>query len=218
MMAMAERLTQAERRARSRGRLIEAAIDVLATRGYAGTTLVEIGKAANLSRGLVNYHFSTKEACMAEVVTAIRADADAEFTRRRPHTRGMEALDLMLDSYFSQMRHRPAAARAMYVLLVEAVTASPGLLEAVASTNELIREFITEKLAEAIEDGDVSPDTDIAPQAVLVEAVLRGVGLQWLADPTRVDLNDVVQVARRMLRSHLQVATETTARTRRKPA
>lgn len=61
---MTERRTQAQRRAESRVRLIQAAIRLLGSHGYAGTSLVEIGKAAGLSRGLVSHHFgSRKRAC-----------------------------------------------------------------------------------------------------------------------------------------------------------
>ena len=41
--------------------LIEATIDSLAKRGYAETTMADISEGAGLSRGIVNFHFESKE-------------------------------------------------------------------------------------------------------------------------------------------------------------
>lgn len=41
--------------------LIEATIDSLARRGYAETTMADVADGAGLSRGIVNFHFESKE-------------------------------------------------------------------------------------------------------------------------------------------------------------
>ncbi|HEV7254928.1 MAG TPA: TetR family transcriptional regulator C-terminal domain-containing protein [Mesorhizobium sp.] len=41
--------------------LIEATIDSLATRGYSETTLADVADGAGLSRGIVNFHFESKD-------------------------------------------------------------------------------------------------------------------------------------------------------------
>ncbi|MDT8856390.1 TetR/AcrR family transcriptional regulator [Paracoccaceae bacterium Fryx2] len=51
-----------------RSQLIEATIEVLATRGYARTTLTEVAGLAGLSHGLVNFHFQTKEKLLTETL------------------------------------------------------------------------------------------------------------------------------------------------------
>ncbi len=58
---------QAERKGRKaskeirRMQLIEATIDSLARRGYAETTMANVAEGAGLSRGIVNFHFESKE-------------------------------------------------------------------------------------------------------------------------------------------------------------
>lgn len=58
---------KAERRGRKasketrRLQLIEATIDSLARRGYSDTTLADVADGAGLSRGIVNFHFESKE-------------------------------------------------------------------------------------------------------------------------------------------------------------
>ncbi len=48
--------------------LIEATIDCIAQRGYAGTTLAEVADGAGLSRGIVNFHFHSKEKLLVETL------------------------------------------------------------------------------------------------------------------------------------------------------
>ena len=196
---MTERRTQAERRAESRQRLIDAAIQLLGERGYARTSLVEIGKAAGLSRGLVSHHFGSKEACMQAVVAAIRTSARAQLRTADVH--GVAALDRLFDVYFGGVRDHDANARAMYVILVEGLTATPGLRPAVAETNALTRASIAEAVrAAAAADG---PAIDAEAAAVLIEGILRGVALQYLAAPDAVDLDGAVTLAKRLVRTLL---------------
>ena len=44
-----------------RQQLIEATIDLLAKRGYSETTMADVADGAGLSRGIVNFHFESKE-------------------------------------------------------------------------------------------------------------------------------------------------------------
>ena len=46
-----------------RQQLIEATIDSLAKRGYSETTMADVADGAGLSRGIVNFHFESKESC-----------------------------------------------------------------------------------------------------------------------------------------------------------
>ena len=63
----AERKPEGEKRGRKasketrRQQLIEATIDSLARRGYSETTMADVADGAGLSRGIVNFHFESKE-------------------------------------------------------------------------------------------------------------------------------------------------------------
>ncbi len=54
-----------------RQELIEATIDSLAKRGYEATTLADVAEGAGLSRGIVNFHFETKERLLVETLRAL---------------------------------------------------------------------------------------------------------------------------------------------------
>ena len=62
------RLTQDEKTAETRRRLLDAAISCLIDRGYANTTTSEIAERAGLSRGAQLYHFPKKEELLTSAV------------------------------------------------------------------------------------------------------------------------------------------------------
>lgn len=55
-------------RAFRRQQLIDATIDSLARRGYSDTTLADVAEGAGLSRGIVNFHFESKEKLLVETL------------------------------------------------------------------------------------------------------------------------------------------------------
>ena len=64
----------------SMGHIVAAATRVLARKGYAHTSLMDIANEAGMSKGAVHYHFPTKEALMT-VVLKSACDAVANRTR-----------------------------------------------------------------------------------------------------------------------------------------
>jgi AcrR family transcriptional regulator len=61
------RRTQQERTADTRGKLIQAAIDLICERGYANLTTPEIAARAGVSRGALQHHFATRYDLIAAV-------------------------------------------------------------------------------------------------------------------------------------------------------
>jgi AcrR family transcriptional regulator len=87
-----------------RQQLIEATLDVIARRGYAGTTLAEVAKAAGLSAGIVNFHFETKEKLLAETLKALADEYRSRWQKALGDSAGRhpaERLEAVLRSDFS---------------------------------------------------------------------------------------------------------------------
>ena len=57
-----------EMRERSRERILAAALEVFAAKGFEAASISEITEAAGVSRGLVSYYFATKEQLAAELL------------------------------------------------------------------------------------------------------------------------------------------------------
>lgn len=74
------RLTQPEKRAATRARLLDAAGTAMARHGYRGASLEAVAERAGLSKGALTYHFATK----AQLLLALAA---AEIEKRRGRLR-----------------------------------------------------------------------------------------------------------------------------------
>jgi AcrR family transcriptional regulator len=72
-MALAPKAPEERRR-----RILQAAVDVLKERGYAGTRVADIAQAAGTSPGLVLYHFKSLEGALAEALTTVEDEFYAE--------------------------------------------------------------------------------------------------------------------------------------------
>ncbi len=60
-----------------REQLMDATLAVLARRGLAQTTLADVADEAGLSRGIVNFHFESKERLLLATLTRLSAEYDA---------------------------------------------------------------------------------------------------------------------------------------------
>jgi TetR/AcrR family transcriptional repressor of bet genes len=67
-MASKPATSRLKRRDQTRQDLIAATIDSIATRGFAETTLEKVSKRAGVSRGLVNFHFVSKDKLLIETL------------------------------------------------------------------------------------------------------------------------------------------------------
>jgi len=66
-------LSRAAAKQRSRELLITATLDSIAKRGFAETTLARVAKGAGMSRGIVNFHFASKDELFIEALRFTRA-------------------------------------------------------------------------------------------------------------------------------------------------
>jgi AcrR family transcriptional regulator len=93
-----------------RSQLIEATIVCIAALGYSRTTLTAVAKAANLSHGLVNFHFETKEKLLAETLLHLAAEYRENWTAALTAASGGPAaeLDALLRADFDPVICKPA--------------------------------------------------------------------------------------------------------------
>jgi AcrR family transcriptional regulator len=190
------RQTQAERRQRSEGRIINAALEVIAARGVARMTLAEVGERAGYSRGLPAHLFGSKAHLLRECVR--RMNEDHWMTGLPPATpqSGLKELRASVRRWFHELETRKSFTRAYYALIQEAnCDASDDYWPDLCA---VVREMIlggqaryAEYIRAAIASGEAQPGIDPEMEALILHAAIRGVGLQWLIRPDTVDLGKV---------------------------
>ena len=70
-----------KRRDQTRRDLIAATIDSIATKGFAETTLEKVSKRAGVSRGLVNFHFLSKDRLLIETLEQLSEEYAASWRK-----------------------------------------------------------------------------------------------------------------------------------------
>jgi AcrR family transcriptional regulator len=183
---MAQRLTQAERKQRTRGELVSTARTVFLERGFHGASLDEIAERAGYSKGAVYSNFASKDDLFLAVL-------DRQFEQRvRVLTDVALDENRLEDSYRAVARSIVAADRAE-------PRWTPLLLEfwAHASRRDSLRAAVAERrerffnvIAGLIDELGSRHGVEFAIPAKEVargsNALARGIALDWLLAPTSV--------------------------------
>lgn len=77
-VARPTRRTQAERRATTRGLLIDATIDVIYESGFAAATVTAIAQRAGVTSGALQHHFAARSDLLVAVILAVRDRVESE--------------------------------------------------------------------------------------------------------------------------------------------
>lgn len=161
------RLTQDEKTAETRRRLLDAAIACLIERGYANTTTSEIAERAGLSRGAQLYHFPKKEELLASAVEhlfSLMLDELKEKISRltNENDRRTVAIDLMWETANGRLT-------TAWIELVVASRTDAYLRESVSGANDRMAGLIDQSFKELFPRPDGAPqDYDLIPQLVVL--------------------------------------------------
>jgi AcrR family transcriptional regulator len=162
------RLSREELNERQRTRIIEAATDVFAKRGFQASTVDNIVAAAGIGVGSFYAHFEGKDDCLAQVCAEIDTEVHSEISSAIGD--GGTWAERLTDGLLAILRYgarRPLAAR---VVLLEAQTGGPTALRRYGAMIDEIADF----LHKGREVGKLDPE----PPPSFEEATASG--LVWL--------------------------------------
>jgi AcrR family transcriptional regulator len=161
----------------TRGRILDAALNIFARKGYHDTRLDEIVDESSTSKGAIYFHFPNKERLFLALV-----DQFADLLERRvveaiePEEKGIARVRVALETTlntFGQYR-RPAK-----ILLVQAVGLGAPFEKKRNEVNDRFAALIETYLLEAIEVGDMPPvDTEVVATAWM--GAIYGVVIRWV--------------------------------------
>ena len=141
-----QRLTQDEKTAETRRRLLDAAIVCLIDRGYANTTTSEIAERAGLSRGAQLYYFPKKEELLTSAVEHLFELKFGELKEKvRQLTNENDRRAMAIDSLWETFNGRLANA---WIELAVASRTDSYLRESVSAANDRLTEFINRSFEE----------------------------------------------------------------------
>ena len=186
LKAARTRRTQAERTEEMRRRLLDASVDLLASKGYAGFRTADVAEAAGVSRGAQTHHFPSKDDLVVAVVEHVFQRA-SELGRKRAHR--MKSPDeaikaLLADSqefFFSEL---------FLIALDLAIQgrAGSGELGTVQQISATSRVPVEASWLQALIDSGV-PAAVAEDILWLTNSIVRGLAVRrlWQHDPARFD-------------------------------
>ena len=169
-----------------RRQIIDAAIETVASVGYAQASLSRIAQHARISKSVISYHFAGKDELLEQVVKQIYADTWA-FIQARLETETTAAgrLRAYIQSNLDYLRSHRSRVLAVGDI-VGSHRAADGTPRFATTTDEAVITLLTDILRQGLDDGEFR---DFDPQVVAVtvgQALIGALG-RWAVDPT-VDL------------------------------
>jgi AcrR family transcriptional regulator len=176
--------------------LIQATLRSLAKHGPVGTTVRAIAREADLSAGLITYHFGGKQALLIDAYRHLaqqmrQAEADV---MARPFDSPSDRLDAFLRVGFEPPFLTEEYITGRFLFWVLART-DPDVGRAHAEIYDEYRRRLAELVGAVIGD-----DADRTRIVFGLSALLDGLWLEWCLDPECFDVDDMLEACRSVLR------------------
>jgi AcrR family transcriptional regulator len=131
--------------------LIEAAVELIAERGYAGMSVDAVCRRAGIVKSGLYWNFGSKEGLLNAVVDHVAADW-IEGIRQAAYRQGgaLERLDHTLSELHRMMRDRPEGLRVLLVVLLERSAVDPATRAALERFFKSAREAVAQGIVDAV--------------------------------------------------------------------
>jgi AcrR family transcriptional regulator len=192
--------TQLERRAEAEGRLLATARHLIAHRGWAGTTLSDVGEAAGYSRGLAGHYFGSKAGLLRAITEQINNSMMDEVRKAPPRQPGLTAILDFIDVYLGRKDTEWTNTRTLLNLMTHALLEGSEHADLMVNFNASMFKYLEDNVRIGMERGEIDKSLSPAVAAEFIVGTLRGMMLQRL-----VKGGDIQAAA---LRRHLRVLVE----------
>jgi AcrR family transcriptional regulator len=159
----------------ARERILEAAIEVLKSDGYAGLTIAKVATAAGESKPLVVYHYGSKQGLVQAAGRAIAEMITDEVLDAVDGAGTVEAVIRGADTGVERVLDRDERVARLYFDLAAVSVVDPAIRQTIAEVNEQWRVVLIRLLTEA---SDGVPAEHARVLALMVIAGVQGMTLE----------------------------------------
>jgi AcrR family transcriptional regulator len=182
-----------------RRQIIDAAIRVMAEKGWNETSIDEITREAGVSRGLVSYHFKDKADLLSSMLA--RCEEASQESVRRAASEGKDVVDSLRVAVrvaLYMTRDDPAIYE-IFLHFVASARSNPELGEQIRNAYRGFRGMTAAGIRRGQDLGVFRNDID--PEAAAARHVggITGFALQWLLDPGAFDSDEAAKQTEDML-------------------
>ncbi|MUL63128.1 hypothetical protein BOO86_01515 [Mycobacterium sp. CBMA 234] len=171
--------------AQTRARILDAAREVIAVRGYHATTIQAIAEIAGLSRPTLHYHFQTREDIYHCLLNEIATTIDLCIARAGAESTLPGQVSVLIAEFRGAGVHDPESVALLVSSYLEADRLPAPRHDAKAS----VRKFLDQAVRDAIARGELPAESAVAPVADLLYTLVWGLGFYagLVADGDRVE-------------------------------
>lgn len=160
----------------TRRRIVDAATDLFARKGFHATSIADLASAIGLTKGAFYHHFAAKEDVFHAVVLQVRSTWEENVEAAvRHHENALEQLTALLVGHAKLIHRRPELCLVVSGLSEEMRHTHPDLTEVLHGIYRDLIAFIEDMLRTGQARGEVRKDIDPRVIAVDVVGMLRGV-------------------------------------------
>ncbi|MGY0499311.1 TetR/AcrR family transcriptional regulator [Nocardia sp. FBN12] len=167
----------------SRRRIMDAAEELFAERGYDRTSFVDIAERSGISRGSIPWHFKNKDGLVMAVVE--RAIGRAMPQERYPE---LPSMTQVMADYADMLQQ--LSPRMLFMILTEAMNSTGALHEQycdfLSQRREGLQQWFRIQRPEGVDPAVA--EVREADLAAVISGAAIGIQLQWQIDPDSVDL------------------------------
>ena len=187
----------------TRQRILDTALDLIASNGYSATSISKISTAAGVQPASIYWAFRSKEGLLAAV---IERAADRWFATELEKTPANSPVDMerALQHWTASISARPEFLRLMLVLSLERREGDPDILMAAQRVRKQARHALVRRLGQFIPIDDSTRRRANARQlAYLVMMLLDGVFVSRQVEPGDLSERQLVTIVSRAVRTSL---------------
>lgn len=170
------------RREEKRRRILEAAADCFARRGFHGTGMAEICEAAGMSAGNLYRYFRNKEAMIAALVDAEREETSALFRAVEDTDDPLAAIITLLERFLTLTTD--AAGHRLWLEILSEGARNPQIQAVLDRSDAEVRPALAHLIGRAAALGQANPATDGDQAAIWLLMLIDGFSARVATDPT----------------------------------
>lgn len=190
----------------TRQRIIDAAIQLFARKGFHHTSIADLASAANLTKGALYHHFENKKALLYAVLEATRTIWRDKVVR--DVLKGRNALDrltLLFENHARLIREREMFCLMLSGLVIEMDGVDEGAMVALREIYADLTLLIQRIIEKGQRAGEIRSDLDAHLTALNVVGMLEGNNIPWMLNRGQIDYGEMMHTLEQILISGVRV-------------
>lgn len=175
----------------TRQRLIEAASDLFAERGYVGASVGDVAERSGISRGSIGWHFGSKDGLLWAVIEAAFGQWETKvLIPEIDQSTGIEAIRHGLAAHRRFLEEDRPRLRLFHGLMGDAIGPQEDLRQRYAELHEHLRGLCQGWIEDGQRKGEIRSDVDARATVTALIGAVGGIAYQALLDP-ELELDEI---------------------------